>query len=262
MWQEFRTNPRTAGRCEQSPPSGIIEPNVPRVRLFLTCLCDAFFGEVGIATVKCLEHAGCEVEFVESQTCCGQPPFNAGDWADARRVATHCRTALLETKLPVVAPSSSCTAMVRHGFPMLFEGTEHENAFELAEFLVHEVGLQAWPAKKEYKRKIALHRACHGRALGLTNEQELLLQCIPGVELIPFNHPEQCCGFGGAFSVNHKNLSANIGLEKLHQILESGAEEIVGGDMGCLMHLDGLIQRNKMPLTVRHFAEILAEVIE
>jgi len=252
-----------------SPESAVPSPanarkgsdlGMPKVRLMLTCLCDAFYGEVGIATVKVLEHAGCEVTFESAQTCCGQPPYNAGDWDTARKVARHCQDTLLNGEDIVVTPSSSCAAMIDHGYPELGLSTSH--AYELSEFLVRELKLESWPAKKPYPKKIALHKACHGRGLGLKNEQEILLQGIPGLQMMPFAHSEQCCGFGGAFSVTHGTLSGAIGLEKLARIKDSGAEEIISGDMGCLMHLKGLIGKHDLKLGVRHFAEILAEVIE
>lgn len=230
------------------------------VRLMLTCLCDAFYGEVGIATVKVLEAVGCEVIFEDKQTCCGQPPFNAGDWGTARTIARHCLSELI-SKGVVVSPSSSCAAMVRHGYPMLFDEHKPSDVFELSEFLVKKLRVNRWPATKPYSKKIAFHRACHGRALGLQGEQEQLLESIPGVELLPIAHSEQCCGFGGSFSVTHATVSAAIGIEKLDRILESGAEEVVSGDMGCLMHLKGLIAKQGYALKARHFAEVLAEVL-
>lgn len=227
----------------------------------LTCLCDAFYGEVGIAAVKVLEHAGCEVEFVEAQTCCGQPPFNAGAWEEARRIARHCHSALLDSPLPKVAPSSSCTAMVRHGFSILGDLPAAPQTFELAEYLVQERGMTHWPSTKPYPRRVALHKACHGRGLGLKDEQQQLLSSVEGLTLVSFDHAEQCCGFGGAFCITHGTLSREIGLEKIHQVVEAGAEEVISGDMGCLMHLDGLIKKHQIPLRIRHFAEVLAEVI-
>lgn len=226
----------------------------------LTCLCDAYYGEVGVATVKVLEHVGCQVCFDQDQTCCGQPAFNAGDWDEARAIAGHSRDIFSKSALPIVVPSSSCTAMLRNGYSMLSVDTMP--AFELAEFLVKEMGLVTWPAARGYPHKIALHRACHGRGIGLRNEQELLLASIPELELMPLAQAEQCCGFGGSFCVAEGKLSSEIGLEKLKMAMESGATELVSGDMGCLMHLQGLIARAKLPLRVRHFAEILAEVIE
>jgi len=227
----------------------------------LTCLCDAFYGEVGIASVRVLEHLGCEVLFDNRQTCCGQPPFNAGDWDAARRIATHCKSVMFGDEIPVVTPSGSCGAMLREGYPMLFPNEPHPRAFEIGEFIAKELGVSEWKGAKPYVKKVAFHRACHGRALGLTDEQERLVASIPGVELVPFTQGEQCCGFGGAFAATHGKLSQGIGLEKLRVIADSGAEEIVSGDMGCLMHLSGLIAREKLPLRARHFAEVLAETI-
>jgi len=235
-----------------------------RVRLMLTCLCDIYFGEVGIATVRVLEHMGCEVLFDRDQTCCGQPPFNAGDWASARQVSGLTMRSLLEAEDPVVTPSASCAAMVREGYPVLYEGLQHPQIFELGEFLVHHMKIKEWPVttkKAPADRRVAFHRACHGRGIGLTNEQEILVGSLPWVHLVRFKQGEQCCGFGGSFSITHNSISAGIGMEKLHSIIDSGAEEIVSGDMGCLMHLSGLIKKNKLPLKTRHFAELLAEAI-
>ncbi len=231
----------------------------PRVRLMLTCLCDAFFGEVGISTVKVLEQAGCEVVFDRDQTCCGQPPFNAGDWDAARTVATYAKEKLLKGGDPVVTPSGSCAAMLREGYPMIFPGMEHPRAFELGEFLVREMGIERWPG--QLNKKVAFHRACHGRGLGLGDLQERLLGSIDGIELIPFAQAEQCCGFGGAFSATFGATSAGIGMEKLHNITESGATVIASGDMGCLMQLGGLIKRHKLPLETVHYSQLLAEAV-
>ncbi len=234
-----------------------------KVRLMLTCLCDAFAGEVGIATVRVLEHLGCEVAFEPNQTCCGQPPFNSGDWKAAREIAQHCRSVLLpETDdVPLVAPSGSCTAMVREGYAQLFGQHGPARAFELGEFIVRVLGVTTWPASKPYPRKVALHPGCHGRSLGLRDEHRQLLTSIPGLELVEFLQPEQCCGFGGAFAATHGKLSQGIGKEKLLNVLAAQPEELVGTDMGCLLHLKGLQDRDGGTLRIRHFAEVLAETL-
>jgi L-lactate dehydrogenase complex protein LldE len=232
------------------------------VQLMLTCLCDALYGEVGIATVKVLEHAGCEVLFDDSQTCCGQPPYNAGDWDQARLISERTRALFQKREAPVVVPSGSCTAMLREGYPLLFADQEHLKAFELSEFLVHQLQLKTWPSKKAYPCKVGYHRACHGRGLHLSNEAEVLLSTIPGLDLVPIENPEQCCGFGGAFCITQGKLSSGIGLEKLRTFKQAGVDEVVSGDMGCLMHLEGLAKRNHIQLRFKHFAQILAEVIE
>lgn len=227
----------------------------------LTCLCDAFYGEVGIATARVLEHVGCEVEFPDEQTCCGQPPFNAGDWGACRTLAK--RTAGVFKGSTVVVPSASCTAMVRHGYGMVLGQAPFE-CFELCEFLVRHVGLSRWPPERSRPirgRSIAFHTACHGRAIGLGSLQKEFVSTIRDLEIVEFAEDEQCCGFGGAFSATHGAISSGIGLQKLEMIASSGATEIIGGDMGCLMHLDGLIRRHELPLKVRHVSQLLAEAI-
>lgn len=227
----------------------------------LTCLCDAFYGNVGIATVKVLEHLGCTVHFDDRQSCCGQPPYNAGDWKHAREVANHCKEILFSDDKSVVTPSASCAAMIREGYHLLFPGESQHHAFELSEFIVERLGAAPWPAVRPYEKKIAFHRACHGRAIGLTDEAERLVASIPGVTLVPIAKAEQCCGFGGAFCVNEPHLSAQIGQAKIETLLANEPDEIVSGDMGCLMHLGGMIRKDGNKIPIRHYSEILAEVI-
>jgi L-lactate dehydrogenase complex protein LldE len=226
-----------------------------RVRLMLTCLCDAFYGEVGIATVKVLEHAGCEVVFDDRQTCCGQPPFNAGDWESARKMASHARR-VFEGDEPIVAPSASCAAMTREGYHLLGmpDGSVTK---ELCEFLLGDLRIQEWPSLKEPKN-IGFHRSCHGRMIGLGSVQEQMLGLVGNLRLVPFGEPDQCCGFGGAFSVNYGETSRQIGLTKLNQLVKAGVTEVVSGDMGCLMHLDTLAQKEGIPIKATHLAEVLA----
>lgn len=228
-----------------------------RVQLMLTCLCDAFFGEVGIATVKALEHVGCEVEFPREQTCCGQPPFNSGDWKSARPVAARNRR-VFNPELPIVVPSASCAAMLRHGYPML--ELDALPAYELSEFLLDVVQVDSWPGLPKPLRAV-FHRSCHGRMIQLGDRQTRLLGLVPGVELVPFDQAEQCCGFGGAFSVGHTTVSAGIGSEKLRCLTEAKVDTVVGGDMGCLMHLHGLADNQGLPVRTVHYAQLLAEAL-
>ena len=232
------------------------------VRLMLTCLCDAFYGDVGVAAVKVLEHAGCTVEFPADQTCCGQPPFNAGDWAAARTIAGRTRQ-IFAGDTPVVTPSGSCAAMVRHGYGELFS-TPSFPCFELCEYLVRVMEIDRWPLRAtrvHKRRKIAFHNACHGRVLGLGSLQIDLVKTIPWVDIVSTDEGEQCCGFGGAFAATHGAISEGIGLRKLECLMASGATEIVSGDMGCLTHLNGLIERNDLPIRTKHVAQVLAEAI-
>jgi len=235
-----------------------------KVRLMLTCLCDAFYGEVVIAAARVLESAGCEVLFDSDQTCCGQPPFNSGSWDSARTIARHCLRVLdldKDDPLPVVTPSASCAAMMREGYPLLFDSHTHLPVFELGEFLWNHLNVRSWPNARPTERKIAFHTACHGRAIGLGNVQQNLLASLPGLQIVPFQDADQCCGFGGAFCATHSAVSAGIGDEKLKNVLATGVTELVSGDMGCLMHLQGLIDRQGLDLKTRHYAELLAEAV-
>jgi L-lactate dehydrogenase complex protein LldE len=235
-----------------------------KVQLMLTCLCDAFYGEVGIAAVRVLEAAGCTVVFLDQQTCCGQPPFNSGDWDAARAIGDRIRQ-VFDPSMPIVAPSASCTAMVRDGFHLLWPDRDVPECFEIAEFLIHRMGIANWPPNSDSKgganQRIAFHRACHGRGIGLRNEQWTLLKSVPGIELLEFGEPEQCCGFGGAFSATHGKLSQRIGEEKLSDLASLNADCLVSGDMGCLMHLSTLAKKMGKPIEVRHYLEIMAGAI-
>jgi L-lactate dehydrogenase complex protein LldE len=167
---------------------------------------------------------------------------------------------VLGSDLPIVTPSASCAAMLREGYHMLFPDEQPPEAYELSEFLVKKLGITEWPSLPE-PRKVAFHRACHGRGLGLGDTQERLLGLVGNLTLAPVAQMEQCCGFGGAFSATHAKVSSEIGQEKLRHLRATGATEIVSGDMGCLMHLNGLIKRDGLPVHVRHFSELMAEAL-
>jgi len=237
---------------------------LPIVHLMLTCLCDAMFADVGRATTRVLEYAGCQVEFDPQQTCCGQPAFNAGDWPAARRVALHTLDVFHDAQA-VVAPSASCAAMMRHGYGLLFEDhPRREQAlalgrrtYELSEFLVRVLKVPCWPAQPA--RRIGLHPSCHLRQLEAWDLPGQLLQSIGGVDVVPFAEPEQCCGFGGVFSVKFPWMSRQMGESKLAAIEEQDLQEVVSTDMGCLMHLRGMAEKQKRPLRFTHIAQLLAD---
>jgi len=250
-------------------PAGIPSKNLP-VYLMLTCLCDAFYPKVGLATVECLETLGYEVIFPEDQTCCGQPAFNSGDRNAARAVARHTLKVFQDAE-QVLTPSGSCAAMIRWGFPQLFQDEKDQQAFqefgsrtwELSEFLLQTPHSLPWPGR--YPKKIAIHRACHLRELTPEAGPEPILRSIQDTELVDINFPEQCCGFGGTFAVTFPWISGQIGKVKLEDLTTSGAEEIVSSDMSCLMHLQGLqdksTQESNQPshLRFRHFSEVLQD---
>lgn len=236
-----------------------------------TCLCDAFFDDVARATVEVLEHAGCTVHFPEDQTCCGQPAFNAGDWAASRKVVRHC-VKVFAGEAPVIVPSGSCAAMVFHGAPLEFEKEADKpqvdrlaaRTWELADYLVHGLGVTDWPGR--YEKRVAFHRSCHSRGTGSAGAAEQLLGSIAGLELVPFGEGEQCCGFGGAFSVSYPNISAMMGALKIAHVREAEPDELVSGDMGCLFHLGGMLdkeaaQGGPSALPRRHFAQVLRDAL-
>jgi L-lactate dehydrogenase complex protein LldE len=163
--------------------------------------------------------------------------------------------------MPIVTPSGSCAAMVREGYMQLFPDLAHIECHEVGEFLVRKLGIESVSGSRgpAERTKVAFHRACHGRGLGLKDEQERLLANVPNVELVPFEQGEQCCGFGGAFSATHGSISRGIGLEKLKHVMDSGAKTLASGDMGCLMHLSGLVNREGIALETKHYLQIIAE---
>jgi L-lactate dehydrogenase complex protein LldE len=171
-----------------------------------TCLCDAFYDDVARATVEVLEHLGVEVLFPEGQTCCGQPAFNGGDWPASRKVVRHTlRT--FAGDVPVLLPSGSCAQMLRHGNPLQFEKENDlaeveslaERTWEFSDFIVNALGVSKWPGR--YEARIAFHRNCHNRGTGSEAASLTLLESIEGATVLPFGEAEQCCGFGGTFSV-------------------------------------------------------------
>lgn len=231
-----------------------------------TCLCDAFYDSVGKATVRVLEHAGCDIEFPEDQTCCGQPAFNAGDWPASREVVRHACQVFHGDK-PILVPSGSCAAMMFHGAPLEFEKESDlgviesvgQRTWEIADYLVNALKIDQWPGK--FSQRVAFHTSCHSRGTRSEEAALKLLRSIEGCEVVPFGEQEQCCGFGGAFSVTFPNISAAMGQVKLDHLQAGNPEVLASADMGCLMHLGGMIQREGKPLRVMHFVEVLAAAL-
>ncbi len=237
-----------------------------KVMLMATCLCDAFFSDLAKATVEVLEHAGCEVVFPEDQTCCGQPAFNGGDFVSSRKVVRHTMR-VFAGDLPIVVPSGSCAAMHRHGNLLQFEDQPDLDEArdlagrtrELCDFLVNELGIISWPGRLE--AKIAIHHSCHTRGTGTGAAMLKLLSGIEGVELIEFGQGEQCCGFGGTFSVTFPHISGEMGTVKLDHVLSGAPDLIVSADMSCLMHLSGLAEKQGRKIPVAGMAQILRDAI-
>jgi L-lactate dehydrogenase complex protein LldE len=242
------------------PQFGRIRLHV-RVQLFVTCLVDLAYPEVGERTVALLERLGCTVEFPAGQTCCGQPAYNSGHPAAARRVAAGFVDAFAETEGPIVAPFGSCVHMVRHGHRRLVDDDPRAAAVagrvrDLASFVVDDLGVDdvggAWAGGP-----VAWHDECHLlRGLGAAGAARRLLDGV-GCEVVEVEHPELCCGFGGTFAVKVPEVSVAMADQKLDAAVAAGAAAIVSTDPGCLMHLGGRARRRRLDLDVVHLVDLL-----
>ena len=234
-----------------------------RVQLFVTCLVDALAPNVGRATVAALEKAGCEVDFPAGQGCCGQPAFNVGLVDEARAMAERTLEVLDATEGPIVLPSGSCAVMIRSHYAGLFTDGELSEVAErvggrvreLTEYLVDDLGSELSASCEGCA--VAYHYSCHGlRDLGLSWQADRLLE---GVERVPLEDDVVCCGFGGVFSIEMPAVSTAMMNEKLDKIVESGADTVVGGDVSCLLHLQGGMRRRGVDIAFKHIAELLGE---
>lgn len=237
-------------------------PETVQVALFVTCLADLMRPAAAFASVTLLERAGCEVVVPPGQTCCGQPGYNSGDTASARAVARRT-IALLEPYTHVVLPSGSCAGMLREHYPKLLDGSWRERAvtlssrvYELTQFLSEVVHYA--PPKLTNAPAVAYHDACAGlRELGIRHQPRQLLTAA-GVAVRELPQRDVCCGFGGTFCAKMPEISAKMADDKLDEIARSGAEDVVAGDLGCLLALAGRARRRQLPLRFRHVAELLA----
>lgn len=246
--------------AERSPITG------KRVQLMATCLCDAFYDDVAAACVEILEHLGVEVDFPEGQTCCGQPAFNGGDWTASRKVVRHTVRTFTGTD-PVIVPSGSCAAMLYHGAPLEFEKEPDlaavqalgRRTWELADFIVNGLGVKTWPGR--FEAGIAFHRSCHTRGSNSVSAALTLLQSIAGVRIVEFGEVEQCCGFGGTFSVTFPHVSTAMGELKLQHVRAAQPDLLVSVDMSCMMHVGGLAAREGKPIKTLHVAQVLRDAL-
>lgn len=238
-----------------------------KVALFATCLGDQLWPEVVQATVAVLERAGCTVTFDPAQTCCGQPAFNGGDWAASRKVVRHTVRTFAGDE-PVVVPSGSCAAMMFHGAVLEFEKEKDvgevealgRRTWELADFIVNGLGVTAWSGR--YEATVAFHRSCHSRGTKSGEAALTLLRAIAGVRVVEFGEGEQCCGFGGTFSVSFPNISAAMGTLKLDHVRAARPDVFVSGDMSCMMHMGGLAAKAGQPIKTLHLAQVLRDALK
>jgi len=232
------------------------------VALFIPCYIDQFYPQIAEATARILAAQGIPVVYPEEQTCCGQPAFNSGYWEEARRVIRHfCR--VFETYPYIVCPSGSCTAMCRvffgHVDPAEWVVGTGRRVFELTEFLVDVLGVTDTAAR--FPHKVTMHSGCHGRReLGILRQPLALLENVRDMTYVELPNIEECCGFGGTFSVKMPGTSIAMGKTKAANIARTGAEVVCSIDISCLMHVGGILRRDPATRHIRtvHVAEILA----
>jgi len=237
----------------------------PDIGLFVTCLVDLFRPVVGFAAVHLLEEAGCRVTAPDAQTCCGQPAYNAGARDLAAAIARDVIVAFEEFDY-VVAPSGSCAAMLRRHFPELLADDPEmapraralaDKSWELVSFLTDIRGIA--PDAKEFDGVVAYHDGCSGlRELGVRDQPRRLLDAVPGLERRELAGADVCCGFGGAFCVKYPPISGAMVDDKATDIVASGADTVLAGELGCLMNIAGRLSRTGAPVRARHVAEVLA----
>lgn len=241
-------------------------PSSPRnVGFFVTCLVDLYRPSVGFASIDLLTRAGCHVTVPQSQTCCGQPAYNAGDQKNAIAIASNVINAF-EGFDYVVAPSGSCAGMLKHHYKELFKNDAvmkeraedlSSRTFELVSFLTDICGVKE--VKATHSAKVAYHDSCaSNREMQVMSQPRLLLSSVKGVELTELSDPNGCCGFGGLFSVKYGDISEKIVDRKVTEVKSAEPDILVGADLGCLLSMAGRLKKEGSAIEVRHVAEVLA----
>jgi L-lactate dehydrogenase complex protein LldE len=238
---------------------------MPTVQFFPTCLVDTFYPETAQGIINILRRLGIGVEFPSTQTCCGQPQFNAGLRGDARRLAKQTIKTFEYLSGEVISPSGSCTHMIRHNYPELFAddpdwharaGALAKRTFEFTEYLVDVLGVTDLGAR--WEGTLTYHPSCHlAHGLGIDRQPRALLAEVRGAQIVELPEADDCCGFGGIFSVVHPELSAEFLKRKIENLEKSHAPTLVVADTGCIMHIAGGLHRNKKPQKVVHIVEVL-----
>ncbi len=239
---------------------------MPKAQLFLTCLGDQFYTGTLQNMTRLLEQLGVELVFPAAQTCCGQPLFNNGFEDKTRAVALNFMRAFNQSDAPIIGPSGSCVSMVKHHYPALFQvGTpEHALAldissriFEFTEYLVHV--LQVTDVGASYPHKVTYHASCHYlREMGLKTEAKALIHAVKGLNFVPLNEEDTCCGFGGAFTVTYPEVSRSMMENKVRNVIASGADTVITCEPGCLMNIAGGLQKAGSSIRAMHIIDLLA----
>jgi len=236
----------------------------PKASLYVTCVIDQLYPEVGVSVVRVLRHLGVTVDFPPDQTCCGQPLFNSGFAAQARRLARRVLLSFKDASY-VVVPSGSCAAMMRVFYLDLFDNDpvmrQQANEFsskvyEFSEFLVNVLNVTSVGAQSV--GSATYHPSCHLlRELDVREEPQQLLANVDGLEMVDLPNKESCCGFGGTFSVKYPHISEGMVADKVENVLSTGADTLVSCDMSCLMNIGGSLSRQQKPVNVKHLAQML-----
>jgi len=236
-----------------------------KVSLAIPCFVDQIYPQVGVSAVKVLERLGCEVDYPEGQTCCGQPPFNSGCWDEARAVAEHALEVFADSEV-IVNLSGSCGTMMKIFYPDIFKGTAQHFAalklaprvYEFSDFLVNKLGVRDVGAR--FAGTATFHDGCHGlRELGVESQPRELLRHVRDLTLIEMKEAKTCCGFGGTFAVKFPMISTAMDEVKCASILETEADCVVSNDSSCLMQIEGLLRRQGRSTRCLHLAEVLAQ---
>jgi len=240
---------------------------MPTVQLFITCLVDSFYPQTGEAIVEILRRLGLSVDFPRDQTCCGQPLFNAGLRAEARPMAEQTIRAFEKTDGDIVIPSGSCAHMIKHNYPELFADDPHwlpraqalgSRVYEFTEYLVDKLGVTDLGAR--WDGTLTYHPSCHLlRGMNIDRQPRALLANVRGAQIVELPHEEECCGFGGIFSMEHPELSAEWLKRKISNLEETQSPTLVVAEAGCLMHIAGGLHRQKKKQRAVHIAEVLAK---
>ncbi|MFA7291605.1 MAG: (Fe-S)-binding protein [Rhodocyclaceae bacterium] len=248
---------------QRNIPSG---PRPKDVYFFATCLVDLFCPEAGMDAIQLLEREGITVHFPENQTCCGQPAYTSG-YADEARAVAKVQLDLFPENWPVVVPSGSCGGMMRHHYPKLFAEDPvlkakaenlAERVFELSEFLLNVLKVEWKDSGKP--TKVTLHTSCSARReMGTHLHARGLLAQLDGVEVLQQSHESECCGFGGTFAVRQPAISAAMAGDKADALKETGAERFLSADGGCLMNIDGTLEKRRDSFRGQHLASFLWE---
>lgn len=240
----------------------------PRVALFATCINDMMFAETPKAVVKVLERLGCTVEFPMAQTCCGQMFTNTG-YYDAAIPAVRAYVDAFEGYDYIVTPSGSCTGSVRHQHPMLARHSGDDaliervdaivpRTYDFSEFLVDV--LKVTDVGGYFPHRVTYHPTCHSVRVAKVGDKPMqLLRAVKGIQVLELNDSDQCCGFGGTFSIKNPDVSVAMGSDKARNVIDSGAEYVITGDNSCLMHIGGLLRRQNAGVKPIHLAEVLAQ---